>query len=79
MFIDGAYKEQSFSYSFDEKNLEYENCTNLTKTKRLKIGADEDECQLVLDKDDEISGEHAQINFDDSGSGDLFLIFNRFR
>ena len=74
LFIDGAYKDQTFNYSFDEKNLEYENCTNLTKTKRLKIGADEDECQLVLDKDDEISGEHAQINFDDSGSGDLFLI-----
>ena len=76
LFIDGAYKEQSFNYSF--RHLEYttENKTfdENSNFKHLKIGADEDECQLVLDKDDEISGEHAQINFDDSGSGDLFLI-----
>ena len=33
------------------------------KKETIKIGTDEEECNLVLDKDDEVSGEHGKIVF----------------
>ena len=33
------------------------------KKETIKFGNDEEECDLVLDKDDEVSGEHGKIVF----------------